>query len=292
MKRSAGFLLVVMVVAGAVHLGTAQQTPPGPPKVLTIFREFVKPGKGGMPHEKAESAFVQASQQAKWPTHYFAVTSLSGKPRALFLTGYDSFAAWEKDNQATQKNTTFSQTLDRAAVADGELLSDADSGTFAYREDYSLHAPVDIPHMRYFEISVYRVKPGHDKDWDDGMKMVLAAYEKIPDIHWACFQAVYGAPEGTFLFFTPLKSLTETDRMLAQNKQFEAAMGEAGMKKLRELSAATIELSETNLFQFAPKMSYPPDEWIKADPNFWKPKAAAAVARAAKKPVEKAAAKQ
>jgi hypothetical protein len=261
-------------VLGGVGLGAAQEKSPGPPKVLTIIREFVKPGKAGMVHEKAESAFVQAFARAKWPTHYLAVTSLSGKPRALFLVGYDSFAAWEKDNQATEKNTALSQALDRAGVADGELLSGVDGGTFVYRPDYSLRAGVGIPHMRYFEISVFHVKPGHDKDWDEGMKLVMAAYEKIPDTHWACFQAVYGAPEGTFLFFTPIKSLTETDRMLAQNKQFEAAMGEEGMKKLRELSAATIESSETNLFQFAPKMSYVSDEWIKADPDFWKPKAA------------------
>jgi len=291
MKRLTGLLLGLSVVLGGVSLGAAQEKSEhmGPPKVLTIIREFVKPGKAGMVHEKAESAFVQAFARAKWPTHYLAVTSLSGKPRALFLVGYDSFAAWEKDNQATEKNAALSQALDRAGVADGELLSGVDGGTFAYREDYSLRAPVDIAHMRYFEISVFHVKPGHDKDWDEGMKLVMAAYEKIPDIHWACFQAVYGAPEGTFLFFTPIKSLAETDRMLGQNKQFEAAMGEEGMKKLRELSAAAIESSETNLFQFAPKMSYVSEEWIKADPDFWKPKAAATSGE--KKPEKKPAAK-
>jgi hypothetical protein len=53
-------------------------------------------------------------------------------------------------------------------------------------------------------------------------------------------------------------------------------MGPDGMKKLSELSAACIESSQTNLFQFNPKMSYPPEEWIKADPGFWKPTMAAA----------------
>ena len=62
--------------------------------------------------------------RAKWPTHYLAVNSITGKPRVLFLTGYDSFEAWEKDVQATQKNATLSAALDRAAVADGDLLSD------------------------------------------------------------------------------------------------------------------------------------------------------------------------
>src|ERR1700756_1902790 len=91
-----------------------------PPKVLTVFREFLKPGKNGSTHEKSESAFVQALRRANWPTHYLAVDAVSGKTRALFLTGYDSFEAWEKDVHATQKNAALSASLDRAAVADGD----------------------------------------------------------------------------------------------------------------------------------------------------------------------------
>jgi hypothetical protein len=36
---------------------------------------------------------------------------------------------------------------------------------------------------------------------------------------------------------------------------------------------------------FNPKMSYVSDDWVKADPDFWKPKAAPAVAP--KKPTDK-----
>jgi hypothetical protein len=289
MKKLTGLLLGLSVVLGGVSVGAAQEKSQhmGPPKVLTIIREFVKPGKAGMVHEKTESAFVQAFERAKWPTHYLAVTSLSGKSRALFLIGYDSFAAWEKDNQATEKDPALARALDHAAMADGELLTGVDGGTFVYRPDQSLRAgTVHIAHMRYFEISVFQVKPGHEKDWEEAVKLVTAAYEKIPDVHWATFEAYYGAPGGTFLVFTPLKSLAEADEELMQSKQFVAAMGEAGMKRLSELSAAAIKSSETNLFQFAPKMSYVSDEWIKMDPEFWKPKAEmpAGEKKTAKKP--------
>jgi hypothetical protein len=266
----------------------AQETM-GPPKVLTVFREFVKPGRGGMVHEKSESAFVQALARAKWPTHYLAVGSLSGKPRVLFLTGFDSFEAWEKDINATNNNPTLSAALDRAGFADGDLLSDVDAGAMVYREDYSLRAAVDIAHMRYFEISVWHVRPGHEKDWDDLVKLVMGAYNKIPDVHWACYEAVYGQEGGTYIVFTPMKSAAEIDRAFLQSKQFRDAMGEDGMKKLGELSAAAIESSQSNLFAFNPKMSYVSDEWVKADPDFWKPKAAAP---AAKKPAEAPAANQ
>jgi len=292
MKKIAGAMLalVVLLTAGISGIALGQDNPAGhmPPKVLVITREYTKPGRSGTQHEKAESAFVQAVTRAKWPTHYLAVESLSGQSRALFLTGYDSFAAWEQDTLATQKNATLSAALDRAYAADGELLSETDGGAFAFREEYSLRPEVDIAHMRYFEISRFQVKQGHDKDWDEIVKLVTAAYKKIPDAHWATYSAVYGSPDTTYIIFNPMKSAAEIDRNFAAGKEFEAAMGEAGMKKLAELSAAAIESSQTNLFAFNPRMSYPADEWVKADPEFWKPKAAPAPA-AAKKPAEKPA---
>ena len=291
MRRIAGAMLalVVSLTAGISGIARGQDLNAGkPPKVLTVFREYTKPGKSGTAHEKTESLFVQAMKQAKWPTHYLAVESLSGKARALFFTGYDSFAAWEKDTLATQKDKALMAALDHASAVDGELLSETDATALAFREEYSLRPEVDIAHMRYFEISRFQVKQGHDKDWDEIVKLVTAAYKKIPDAHWATYSAVYGFPDTTYIIFNPMKSAAEIDKNLAAGKDFEAVMGEEGMKKLSALSAAAIESSQTNLFAFNPRMSYPPEEWVKADPEFWTPKAAAAPA-AGKKAAEKPA---
>jgi hypothetical protein len=62
------------------------------------------------------------------------------------------------------------------------------------------------------------------------------------------------------------------------------------MKKLAELESSAVEFSQSNLFQMTPSMSYPPDEWVKADPGFWKTKSSAA-AKAPAKADEKPAAK-
>jgi hypothetical protein len=74
-----------------------------------------------------------------------------------------------------------------------------------------------------------------------------------------------------------LKSASEIDQSFDQSKKFMAAMGD-DMKKFSELEAATIESSQHNWFAFSPKMSYVSDEWIKADPDFWKPMASAPAA--------------
>jgi hypothetical protein len=280
MKKSARFSTWVCLVfcgAGVV----AAQEPATPPKVLVIQREFVKPGKSGSLHVKSESAFVQAFAGANWPTHYFAAESMSGRPRVLFFVGYPSFEAWEKDNQATDKNAAFSAALDRASIADGELLTEYAQSVFAYDPDHSLRTG-SIVHSRYFEISQIRIKPGHRAEWMELMKMYRDGFEKaVPNANWAVYESYYGQDNGgIYLLISRMTSLSEDDQGITDDKKFADAMGEDGMKKVRGLTAACVESTQTNLFQFNPKMSYPPEEWIKADP-FWKPKAAEVAAASA-----------
>lgn len=249
----------------------------GPPKVLVIIREYLKPGRAGSMHEKTESAFVRAMAAAKWPTHYFGVDSMSGPSRSLFLVGYPSFEAWEKDTTATQKKTTLSAAFDRAGIADGDLLTAYESSTSVYREDMSLRANLNIAQMRYFEITQFVVRPGHEKEFEALAKIYVDGYGKaVPEAHWATFERQYGASTGgsvgdVFLVFNPMKSLAEVDSGFGDAKKFDASMSESEKKKLAELTAASIESVQTNLFAFNPKESYPPEEWIKAD-SFWKPK--------------------
>jgi hypothetical protein len=295
MKKLIGCLLGATLLLGGISFAGAQETSgtapeagtTPPPKVLQVIREFTKPGKSGAVHEKSESAFVQAFARAKWPTHYFAATSITGKNRALFFVGYDSFEAWEKDSMAQQKNAGLSAALDRATMNDGDLLSEMDASLLRYDEEQSLRAPVDIAHMRYFEISLYRVRPGHRKEWSDLVKLVKDAYDKVPDVHWAMYEAAYGQEGATYVVIIPMKSAAEIDEGMGRDKQFREAMGEDGMKKLAELESSAVEFYQTNLFQFAPAMSYPPDAWVKADPDFWKVKAAKAPAKTEEKPAAK-----
>ena len=274
MKRFTGFLLGWGLLFGGLGTIAAQDGVMQPPKVLQIIREFVKPGKSGSLHEATESGFVKAFQAAKWPTHYLAADSMTGVSRSLFFVGYDSFDAWEKDSMAAQQNRTLSSALDRASIADGDLLNSTESSMFVYREDFSLRAPLNIAQMRYFEIERFKIRAGHEKEWDTLVKMYINGYEKaVPNAHWTTYQSMYGADNGgVYIVITPMKSLAEVDQGLADSKKFAAAMGEDEMKKAEELAADCLESSQNNLFMFNPKISYVSDDWIKVDPAFWKPK--------------------
>lgn len=275
MKNVAGLYLFpcLLLCGGAMGAQDMQSDAVLPaPKVLLIMREYMKPGKAGAIHEKSEVAFVNAAKAANWPTHYVAANSMSGRSRALFLMGYPSFEAWEKDNKAQEENAALAAAFDKASLNDGELLSDYDQGVFTLDSENSLRSG-DAVHARYFEISTYRIKPGHRKDWMDLVKIYHDTLEKaIPDAHWALYEGYYGADNGgVYLAISPMKSLAEDDASMGDGKKLQEALGAEGMKHLGELTAACVESTQTNLYSMNPKMSYPAAEWIKAD-SFWAPK--------------------
>jgi len=280
MMRKTLFLLCVLglVLSGATSaLAQAQAPAPmGPPKVLQIFREEIKVGKVAA-HEKFEAGFVHAFKKAKWPTNYLALSSMTGPGEAWFLTPYDSFEAWEKDQQAIEKNTALSTELSQLAGKDAEFISGGRSIVAVYREDLSNRPGVNIAQMRYFRILTFRVRPGHEADFAEAVKIVRAGYEKADvEIHWAVFQISSGMPGPTFLVFTPTKSLKEVDVLLAQAPKVQEAEGENGVKKLQKLAGDGYLTVESNIYAFSPKMSYVSKEIAAGDPDFWTPKPKAA----------------
>jgi hypothetical protein len=266
-------LLLLGFVSGATLTGSAQdKSIISSPKVLVITREFTKPGKDGSPHQKTEGAFVHAMAQYKATDHYYAVTSLSGPSRALFLSSYPSFAALEAERKSVDSNAPLAAALDSASIADGDLLSSTESSMWVQREDLSLNPGFRVG-SRIEEITQFRIKPGHFKEWEDLVKLVLDGYKKgIPDAHWGAYEEAYGTPGGGFLIIVTMKSAAEIDANFAAGKKFEEAMGEDGMKKMAMLMASCVESEQTNLFRIDPKMSYPTDEMVQADPGFWKVK--------------------
>jgi hypothetical protein len=248
----------------------------GPPNVLVIHREYLKPGKGGMLHDRSESAFVHAFAEAKSPYHYFAMDSLSGLSRSLFFFAYDSFADWEKETAAIASNKELAAKVDQASLMDGDLLASYDVAAMMLRPDLSLNKG-SIDGARYFEITTFVVKPGHLHDFTELSKMYIDTYRKIaPETRWDTFEVMYGNPLPTatggdiFLVFNLMKSLAETDKSIKNSDKFASELGPAGLQKVSELTAASVQATSTNLFAINPRISNPPSEWVKKDPAFWK----------------------
>jgi hypothetical protein len=283
MIRSAAILSAVCFFgASAPSIWAQDNGTDGPPKILEIQREFLKPGRNGAVHVKSEAGFIHALANAKATPRYLAMTSLSGKPRALFFSGYALLSAWEEETKSVYKNATLAAAMDRVNLADGDLLTEFDESLLSRRDDLSFNMG-NLQGDRYMEIIQFAIRPGHTRDWEEVVKMVQAGYKKgLPDANWAMFQMLYGSGGDTYIAVVKYKSLGEADQSLASDSKFADALGEGGMNKLEELEAKCVESRQTNIFAFSPEMSYPPDAWTKAEPDYWKqPKTAAAAKKAA-----------
>ena len=295
MNKISPILLGLSLAVSGVSLAAAQQESTSThPKILQITREWIKPYKNGMAHDKSESAFITAMTKAKFPAHYVALNSMSGRSRALYLTRYSSFDEWETDNKIVDKNPALGAELERASIADGELLDQVDSVVYTFDEDLSYKPRPDLSQARFLEITIFHVRPGHRKEWHDLAKMVKDAYDKAEiSAHWGMYEVAYGTEDGTYIALSSDNSMADIDKSFAESKKFVEAMGgEEGMKKFDELYGSAVESSRNELFTINPKQSYVDEAWIKADPAFWRPKAPeAAASKPAAKPAAAAPAK-
>jgi hypothetical protein len=295
MKKSLLFLFAVCAILSTAVKVSAQQSPPtGPPKVLSMFREDIKAGRGGA-HENVETGYVRAMQRAKWPVYYLAMTPVFGGTDAWFVTAYDSFASLQKDRDNANKNAQLTADTDRMDVLDAEFRTNQRSIVCVLNEELSYGGAVDISQMRFFSMTTVRVRPGHDEEYREARKILVDALKKAnSDGHTSFYSVTAGMPGGTYLIFTPRKSLAELDPNPAMGKAVQDALGENNTKKRQKLFAESVMSIETSIYAISSKMSYVPKEWAKTGGDFWTPKPPPPPRPAAKKPAtaDKAAEKK
>jgi hypothetical protein len=275
MKSTVVVLLAVMPLC-------AQQSS-APPRVLRIFCEHIKEGKGAA-HEKTEAAFMQAAAKANYPSQILGLTAMTGTSQAWFLEGHATFASITQ--AASVLDTPEFTGLD---AADAELRTGSQSMIAIYRADLSYAAEkANLAKIRFFSIETVRLIPGPDQKFAEAAKALVAGAEKSGDNQpVAAYEVVSGAPNGTYLLLQPMESLKSLDDEPQRRRALRQAMTSGDPE--RNMAAAMAN-SESILFAVSPQMSYVPKEWITAAPDFWKPKPVE-TAKAPVKATKKAASK-
>ncbi len=280
-------LFALAAALAAPVLLSAQGAPMGPPPIVQIGREVVKPGKASA-HEKLETEWGRALANAKFPVNFIAISSMTGPAEVWFLSGYPSWAEYEKVNNEINGNAALGAIFTRYFPQEADMLADSRGMVARYREDLSyLPGKEPLGAMRYFSITRTQIRPGHTGEFEEARKMIKAAHEKATlSDGFVIYEVNSGAPSGTFLTFVARKTLAEIDQgAQIHGAAYMAALGgDSAQKKLAALASSGTITSETNHFAFSPAMSYPSKETVAADPAFWTPKPAMA---AAKKPEPK-----
>jgi len=101
-------------------------------------------------------------------------------------------------------------------------------------------------------------------------------------------QVVEGGVGTTFYISSLRSSMSGFDK----NPSIREILGEEGYKKYLQISADTIEGSESTVYRFSAELSNPPEEIRAAASDFWSPKPIVARSIKPKSVVEQAAEKQ
>jgi hypothetical protein len=285
------FVMAITLLASGFSQVNAQ--PPNrmaPPPVLLIVREDIKPGK--MPAHNIHSAsFARIFRQLQTPSYRIAMVPVAGSENeVIYITALDTFKEMEETGRDTDKRISGAtgptkSELDRLDKEAPDLHAGMRDMFAVYRPELSYDAGVDIRQMRYFAITTVRVRPGQEDQYAEYVRNLtnVARAKAKAELHIAAFQVIAGSPTTTYMFFRPMKSLSEYD--LKIGTRVRDAMSEDQKKKADKLAGESVVFSETSVYAFNPQMSYVPKEFVAGDPSFWtpKPEAPATTKRVTKK---------
>jgi len=172
MKALTGSLVLVMSLVCAATV-LAQALPTSQPNYLQIYREEVKVGRAA-DHEKVEAGWPAAYEKAKNPYTYIALTSMTGAGEAWFVSPFESHAAMA-DSMKREDEPTLAASLGRLQRADADVVSNVRSIWARGRKDLSYGAYPESAKQRFYEITIFRVRPGHEDGFDAAAKAYGAA---------------------------------------------------------------------------------------------------------------------
>ena len=274
MKKSLLFLVVVTLISAFSQVFAQTPAMQGPPPVVLIVREDIKPGTMGT-HNRHSAEFAGIFGRLQTPNHRIALVPVAGSENeVIYLTGAGTFAELEGIQKATDDKMSavrgnMKADLDRLDKEAPALHAGMRDMLAVYRSDLSYGPPVNLPTMRYFAVTTVRVRPGQEDQYAEYVStMVKAARDKAKaELHIAAYQIIAGSPTTTYMFFRPMKSLAEYD--LRIGPRVREAMSDDQKKRADKMIGETIQFTETSVYAMSPQLSYVSRDMITGDPTFW-----------------------
>jgi len=276
MIKAPSCLLSAVLLAGA-STALAQSLPTSQPNLLQIYREEVKVGHVA-DHVKVEAGWPAAFEKAQSPYTYIALASMTGPNEVWFVSPFASHEAMA-DSLKREDEPTLAAELARLQKADSEHISGVRSILAMARKDLSRGAFPEVSKQRFYEVTIFRVRPGHERSFAEAAKAYGAAAGRgAPDVSYRVYEVLAGMPSPTYLVFSSVTAYGAFDKMMADGEAMMKAATAEEMNVLQKFSAEGLVNSETIRMRLDPQMSYVPKDVRAADPAFWMPKVKMAVA--------------
>jgi hypothetical protein len=268
MKKTALCLTLLALAAGSAAPALAQGMPTTQPKFMHVFREQIKPGRSG-DHAKWEAGWPAAYEKAQSPYHYIALQSITGPPEVWYVTPLANHAAYE-EMLAAEEKAGLGPELERLSKGDGEFLAEQSALQAVAMPELS-HGAFPAPgKMRFYEITTFRIRPGHQDAWMAATKAYKAAAGRsAPNAGWRTYAVVAGAPDGTYLIFSSVGGFAEFDRMMAEGEATMKGATPEEMGVIGKFMKESVLNVSTNRYRLDPGQSYVNAETKAMDPAFW-----------------------
>ena len=208
---------------------------------------------------QGDSSAIQAYRDFNAPVDVVGMESLTGETQTWLMEGHPSFAAIE----------TLDKTLAGARPVSARRMIGLYRSFLSYRPDEAIKL---LRSARYFQITVFRIRPGADVDFSELIRMRKSVFDSInldrPEIG---YQIISGANSGTYIFVAPLNTLRTLDNTFARMPANAETLGSGPRsKESRQIQWEADITREHMLFRVHPSLSHVSDAFAAGDPDFWR----------------------
>ena len=239
----------------------AQSLATDPPPILQIMR---KPGTAGA---------CPALRECARRRDVMGMRSITGLPETWIVEAHYSFASVEDLDQRLAALAPIRESNDPSDALSDDVLAPARTMIGLYRPAWSFRpaeAVRNFPKARYFQVSVFRIRPGSESEFGELVRLRRATADAInldrPDL---AFQVISGAPAGTFVFLSPIATLRTLDDGFNPVPVYAEPIAAARQKDGKQIAGETEISREHVLFRVEPRISYVSEGFAAPDPDFW-----------------------
>ena len=266
-----GFLVSAAVFCTAPFVSGQSGLPTTQPKMLTIVREYLKPGMAA-DHAKHEAGWPTAYEKAKSPDYYIALSAMTGAPQVWYVVPTESHATLAETMKREDKESVLSAELARLSRRDAEFISGVSVVQAVGRPELSLGNFPEVAKSRFYEVIMFSVRSGQTEAFEKISKTYGKARKRVsPEASYRTYSVIAGMAAPTYLVFISVDDYAKFDQLAAENmKVFANATPEekAEFDKWRDV----VVREENNRFRLDPVQSYVPKEAREQDREFWMPK--------------------
>jgi hypothetical protein len=239
----------LLALTAVLSITAAAQTPP------PILRLLRNPNLPTMTPYANAGARIEA----------LGMRSVTGMIETWVIEQHLTFASIEEVDKALRTGGGDPASwVDNRGVPQDEVLGAGRSLIAFYRDGWGYHSEDAVrmlPRARYFNVTIYRVRPDADNDMHNLLMAHHAQLDSMnlnqPDL---VYHVISGGSSGLYLVLSPMVSLRAMDERV--NKM--PLEVESKMTSVAEFAR------ETLMFRIDPALSYVSNEFAAGDRSFWR----------------------